>query len=376
MRPDFLRGIHGAPKNVQESGKAPIDHGVPGYRDLAKKALVEGEQAVSRDLGRRIALAAQVRGTDEKSQERIFDLQVEKQKVMAALRRDLDVLKATKAKGGPEKKDQKIPTIQYNSTEKIFYRPGKRPVQVTLGEIMTSGEWGLSFHLDETVPRDIRKQYILREAKRKIGDLLDEQIIEEESVSDFTHFMKRDAYAAMGQERSAKKETMRAGILAEKMVRNYLDSLSFDHHVSFSIRKADAYDDVEGKIDFIVEAKHYRRGVQVEKNTTDDVVERLGIQFTINTTPEIRAHKEHQAAQARRTSGGRVNDIVVVQIPLNSVNKLHQEWRDAGKPPGGPEKRWDAQTKEKIFRGVMSGVLSPEEMQEHVERIFQSRSAA
>ena len=60
------------------------------------------------------------------------------------------------------------------------------------------------------------------------------------------------------------------GIIAEKMVKNFLKKLSMDTDADFEIIDADVYQDVEQKVDFIIHRKNKdkNKGAKVQESET------------------------------------------------------------------------------------------------------------
>lgn len=301
-------------------------------------------------------------GTPEKTQETIFKLQKRKQKVMARLKERLAEM------DNPFKKESLAEgAIQVNYQDGHLIGNGQ---EVTLGELLTDGDWGLDYHLDpNSVPRSIRKKYFIEQARREIMDLLDRQIVVNESQSDFGDSGKKKGYTEMVK--SENKE--QTGVAAEKMVKNLLKKIAIDQDLDFEIIDADAYQDMELKIDFIIRRKANARGVDVQ--TGDE--ERIGIQFTSTDAPQIIQKKENQIRQAKRklTPEERIRDIALVSIPLREIQSMLRDWQRQ-KSPGGPDKLWRASTKAEIFKKVMQDFLSPEEITEVIEKIESKRAAA
>lgn len=360
MRKEFLRNIEGG-KPTEKASDATIK----GYRDLAKTSLETDEtETLEADLDQRIAFAALARKTPESTQRAVFDLQVQKQKIMQDLKDALRRIDHPDSMA-PERTPNSRMILYENGR---YFRPGKYKADtITLGEIMTGASWGIDFILDpQSVPRDVRKRFIVERAKQRIQDLLDQQIIAEESTSKLTHEWKQGAYLAIKENKEQGFDQRRAGLLAEKMVKNLLLTTMHDFPVDYSISEADVYQDVEQKIDFIVRVNTQQRGVGIEKDARKAEVK--GIQFTIQSSQEALHKKEVQIERARRQLGEGINDVVLVHIPLNHVSNMYEEWLRLKRPAGGPEKLWSGQTKERIFRGIMQGILSPEQINEHLAR--------
>lgn len=304
-----------------------------------------------------------------KAQKEIFNMQVEKQKIMDQLHLELADLD-NKEKPREKLPNQKEISQKENAGEIVYaIEAGDKQEEMSLGEIMTDGEWGNDYFLNESVPRNIRKQFIMEKNKRKLRYLYDLQIMRSESTNESTHVYKREAYKRMKvdkeRQRSEGEANSPEGIIAEKMVRNFLKRITFDYPVNFKITEADAFADMERKCDFFVETEKNKQGVKVK---TGEEIKKIGIQYTTNKNAA--EEKEKQIARAKRKMQNEagaekekeaIEDIVLVVIPLDNIKRLFHEWQKEGQRSGGPDKLWDKKTKEQIFIGVMAKALSEKE---------------
>jgi hypothetical protein len=235
--------------------------------------------------------------------------------------------------------------------------------EVTLGEIMTDSEWDNHYTFDDSVNIHDIRQYYLGQLKSELRDQLDRQIIISETSNTRGDTFKQNAYRAIGERLENGSE--QGGVIAEKMVKNFLKKLAIDADADFEIVDADAHQDVDQKIDFIIHRKagEKNRGARVEQSDARDI----GIQFTMNTSKT--SHKEHQIQNAKKHLGNDIDDIVLVTLPIEQASHLYKKWSDH-KTPGGPEKSWSTDVQETIFRGVMQNVLSQDEIDEFCERNF------
>lgn len=256
-----------------------------------------------------------------------------------------------------------IPTISFSDGKFECNSPDGKKKEISLSEIMTDGEWGLQYTFDESVNiHDIRKYY-LEQLKSDLREKLDKQIIISETSNTYVDTLKQKAYKSI--EERLGQESEQGGVIAEKMVKNFLKKLVIETNADFEIIDADVYQDVEQKVDFIIHKKDTlkNRGAQVEESET---ARDIGIQFTINT--EKSEQKERQISSAKKHLRD-MDDIVLVTLPVEQATNLYRQWNKQ-KQSGGPEKSWSNETKEKIFRGVMKDVFSEEEINEFCEKNF------
>src|SRR3989344_4841694 len=265
----------------------------------------------------------------KESQEEIYEIQKKKEKIVRKFKLALK-------------------SLDDNKIEKLK----KKEKEITLGELVTDGDWGIKYYLGETIPRIVKKEFLLAKAKREILLLLNDQIIINE-LSSPTDELKKKAYRGI---ESREENNLQPGIIAERMVKNLIKKETIDKDIDFRIIEADVYQDVEEKIDFIIKRKNRNRGVGVQASNV------FGIQFTINTNEKVLERKKRQIRYAKyqaRQEG--IGDIILVNIPINDVMKVYNEWQEK-KSSGGPDKLWKIETKKKIFKNVLKGILSEEEI--------------
>ncbi len=141
-------------------------------------------------------------------------------------------------------------------------------------------------------------------------------------------------------------------------MKNFFQELQIDDDLPIHVLSADLYQDAAQKVDFIIKRHHHHRGVDVK----DQQIESVGMQFTI--TRGSLARKKEQIAETRRRlrPTDRIDDVLLVRLPLRSIEELWDRWNSEGRPPGGPQQYWDEQTKEIVFRGVLEGMMNKEEI--------------
>lgn len=306
-----------------------------------------------------VFVGAEENRTSEKTQHTIFKLQKRKQKIMDKLKTQLSNIDNPFANEVQEIGTRTIRCIE----GKYFYRDDTQVREVTMGELMTDGEWGLQYHLDpNSVPRNIRKKYFIEQARRELMDLLNRQIVTNESQSEFVDAKKSEGYIKM----IAQENQEQSGKYAERMVKNLIKKIAIDQDLDIDIAEGDAYQDMELKIDFIISRKSAARGVKVD--THDE--ERIGVQFTSTDSREILEKKEKQVqtAKTKLKPQEKIQDIALISIPLFQIQKLIRDW-NKNRKPGGPEKLWSAEIKADIFQKMMRNFLTEEEIKQCVAKI-------
>jgi hypothetical protein len=254
-------------------------------------------------------------------------------------------------------------TVSFDQTNRQLFYQNEKGEKVTFSkeELFTDAEWGIHYTLDASVPYNIQKEYLVNELKREIGEKLDAQIIKRETFSDKVHEWKKKAYEAISG--AKEKPLEQRGVIAEKMVKNFIKKIAQIPGVDFEVRDADVYQDVEQKIDFIIRRKSHARGARVEEVASD--AREIGIQFT--TALDKVAHKEKQIERVKLargeegTSGLHLDDLVLVKMPMGYTRELYAKWSKE-KRPGGPEKLLAKSEQIKLLTELLRGVYSDEEI--------------
>lgn len=329
------------------------------HEDLGKSKLSESELSeLQSAIEWHLRQAALRQQNTASTQHEIFDIQKEKQEIMAELKRQLSCLDNPQCILEKTLGDRET---RFNPQKKIFEYEHDGKVDVaTFGEIMTDMEWDVFYHLDKAfASRSVIKKYLVERAKHKLGRLLDFQIIASESDIGLVDKFKKGAYKAYCAQFRDKTMLEKAGFVAESMVKNILRKMSYDTGADFDIFSGDVFQDVEQKIDFIIHKKQKFRGVNV---AAEEQARDIGVQFTIN--PDAR---EHKIAQIRRAKQGMItredlDDLVLVVIPMQSASELMREWRARGMPAGGPDKLMTRKGAGYVIREVLNNIIPQEEI--------------
>jgi len=338
-------------------------------KDEAKPDLTDQErERLNTVLDWYIDKSAERYGTPERTQRFVYQMQQKKLEIIKKLRESL----ASIDNPFHETKPDARPVVCRDGH--YYWQNDGQEQKVTLGELMTDGDWGIKYHLDAaSVPRRVRKRYLLERAKHELMECLNQQIVENElksknrkgdNIGGYSGMRNWEEHASMAQ----------SGFYAERMVRNFMQKLAYDLGGEFRIVEADAHHDVEMKIDFFIVLPALVRGVGVDKQPgdEDDKPSRLGIQFTVKRGKAVIEKKSQQIAQAKEKLGfeDRIRDIVLVRIPLKKNLGNVRSWINDGKPPGGPEKRWHANVQELMLRRILEGFLPDEKIEELCKRLL------
>ncbi|MBU0613687.1 hypothetical protein KJ766_00160 [Patescibacteria group bacterium] len=308
--------------------------------------------------------------TSKRTQREIFEIQRKKQLIMKKLREDIrnldDIEYREELRPGARfvyKKDGVL-FARYESGDQDDSTNATELIEepITFGELMTDGVWGIDYQIDpETVDRMTRKQYLVQSAKFDLLYFLDSQIILEE-IESCPDSGKREAYESVAASRES--GIVEQGILAEKMVQNFLVKLQYDLDADFTILTADIYQDVSQKIDFIIQRSSRNRGVKAVEE------ERVGIQFTTDDRPGTKHRKQKQITRVlENLDEVEIDDLVLVSVPLRETRQYFDRWICDGRQAGGPDKLWSLQIKNQILRGLLSRFFTEEEIDELSRRI-------
>jgi hypothetical protein len=189
---------------------------------------------------------------------------------------------------------------------------------------------------------------------------LDQQIIEDSLGSERTHEDKKKAYSAFKDLKGREDEV--GGWVAERLIKTFFKRIAIDYDLDIDLIETDVYEDVEHKIDFVIRRKSRARGVEVEAREEH---QDLGIQFTMRNDSRMLEHKRKQierVKERKETEGIRVDDVLLVSMPLEDVRGLYKKWKKTN-ATGGPGELWSMQEKQEIFKRVLAGVVPDAEIE-------------
>lgn len=336
-------------------------------KDMSKEGKIKLE-AIKDELTEEVAKVAH---TSKEAELEIFKIQKQKIEKFRKFRKWLDETRESRDTYDDTKKnpDKPVVSLSKEGTLTISYKDGSYKI-ASMGEIMTDMEWGQNYAFDKSIDIHDIREYHLAQLKKELRDKLDSQIIEAEISNKYVDTMKQIAYKQIKERLGSDSAQMeKTGVVAEKMVSTFLEQLSVDcPDADFSITPADAYQDVNDKIDFIIRRKEHRHGAKIEESEIESEIssKTIGIQFT--TAEGKISHKEDQLEKAKKFNK-EVDDIVLVTIPMSEATYLYKKWLDK-KDPGGPIKYWNKNTKINIFKAVMQNVLTKEEIDDFCGKYF------
>ncbi len=306
----------------------------------------------------------------------ITELQEQKDSIMDALKEQLRLLDSDE-EGLQVVLESEMPNGSHVHFEDGKFSTGKllEKQNLTLGDIMTDTTWDIDCILDESVPRAIRKEYLVQRAKNKISNLYNKQIIKQEGYrktdrnlkitkehvkeygTEYDNGNKQRAFRDI--EATLEGHDNQAGFIAEKMVKSFLRKLLIDNNLGFEIIDVSFDYDMYYKIDFCIRLEKNVRGVGVNKVPDD-----RGIQFTVNQQASVAEHKLDQIEKAKMglSKDDHIADIVLISFPQNEIMKAFEKWNNEENKHGGPSKFLPSTIRQELVRKILKGYLSESQL--------------
>lgn len=270
---------------------------------------------------------------DEGLQRSLHEIQGQKNTLMAELREDLARIDHDEP-FPPERIKGSLPIVANSETGQLFTQKYGDLIEVTPENILTDGEWGLSYYLDVSAPRLLRKEYVVAEARRRISNLYDEQIL-------IARSQRSDKYKSTQTYKTISSTTNREerpGILFEKMYANTLLSIIRETGLPMSIEHVPIRLDVENGIDFIV-SLDLPEDPKDPKTTMQR--KRIGVQVSINPDKEVMRTKSIRSYGLDKDEGTMsklgLDHACFVYIKDPGCREKYLRWQQYGSYPGGPE---------------------------------------
>ena len=355
MRPSFER-------NLREYGKLIKDQ-----MSVSDNEELERLQTV---IDYYMERAAKTQETTMEGQEKVFDIQKEKQLIMERLHENL---RCVDDENCTPERPPKSRLVTFNEKENKFFVEISDDSQesATLGDILTDGDWGLVYYLDpQSVSRMAQKKFFVKNAKRELRDLLDEQLVAGKPVGLKTAMSgiaraRRTVESGVINFDALKTLESLKGYIAEIAVKTFFQQLYIDGLIPFRVVEVDVYQDAIEKIDFIIHIEKYKRGVEVEASSERSNV---AVQFTIL---KHTAGKNAQISRVKRdlVDSGAVDDIVLVKFPMKNLIEFYQRWVDNDMPPGGPFQYSPLNLRQDLFKKILLRVLKIKDTKETWQEI-------
>ena len=361
---------------MKESFRKDIEQ----YSRIAKQDMsgeLEG-QKLETILGWHINEAQKRQGTTQESQGRIYQIQKQKQELMAKLKEQLRLEDLPNE--GMEKQKDKLLVTAYNpetKTATCALKDGTK-VEISLGEIMTDGEWGLEYYLDhESIPRNVRKKYLVEHTKRQLRDYLDSQLIES-AVSSNENY--QNSWRNVKRDRESGEIPI--GIVAEKMIRNFIKKLTYNENLDIDVVETDVWEDINRGIDFIIHRKvnSRYRGVKVEASEKEGVssdVKPLDVAVQFAAGKSTRAFKKKKLRNIQKTLNNlrpedRIGDVIFLRVFIDDLRQNYEKWLEK-RVPGGPDSPMNDRLKKTLFDAIFHGDMALQDQETKLLSIFHAK---
>jgi len=252
-------------------------------------------------------------------------------------------------------------TISYDKYKKSFIFENNK---ISLGEIVSSQRLGVNFSLQKSIletGEGKRLAKILKEKRvtgiitEKYSKDLAKNLKEEFKSKDL---LKSKAYKEINERIGKRQEQF--GVQAEQIFIGLLESLSLDREdLAFKVYEANPWQDVENKIDFILERKNKKRGIGVEESEKEEL-KTIGVQFT--TALSKREHKLDQIQKAKNKIKD-IDDIVYVEIDSMVLRKAISEAEKTNNKFINPVKFLPEKIKNQLLKNLFTGILNEKEIE-------------
>jgi len=306
--------------------------------------------------------------TSWEQQEQVYEIQMEKQKIMEELKSALEAIKTDQEPTEPLGK-----RAIYDKDTQMFIVEGYNG-QVTRGDIMTDMIWGTYYQMDaDTVPRIMRKQYLVELAKCKLSKLLERQV-----GFDAGMFTKPDAKISQQAVKDKihnheKLSEGEYGFVAERLAVNVLRKKQFDEASPLRVVESDV--DLEPqKVDFIVRVPHHLRGVDIELDNREGQTKTIAVQLkTLKTKNTTKRYRSPIIDRARKSLVNNeeysIDDLIGIKVDSSQVMSAYNNWAHAGYPPGGPEKFLNEDFKQSLVNSILKDILPKGKTEERQTKI-------
>lgn len=260
--------------------------------------------------------------------------------------------------------------LEHNkSTHEISFDKYKKTFNVNGGAI-SPGEIIASRHFtsDISLPNTLKqsgagKNLIEKYVQYSTNDVLTESLnkILAGNLARTTQkqdMLKSKAYQEIEHRSGTSSEQL--GVIAEKLMIGVAEMVSINRpDLHIAVRPGNAYEDVQEKIDFIIDVKSVRRGVGIETSDTTFDEKHFGIQFTINSAKHDAKKEQIEKSKNR---GADIDDILLITMDQEMIRKAITAWKTKGSPLHGPWAEFSQESKQKILTTLFENILSEKEL--------------
>lgn len=261
--------------------------------------------------------------------------------------------------------------VQYDKYKKVFIVNNET---VTPGEIVASSNFNHMINFPENYDtsfeaKRLKEAYLNNEVREtftnKLNKVLAEKLAEKNKRQDL---FKSKAYEEISKrEEDGNKNNEQLGVLAEKLMYSFAQMISIDKsNLNIKVEKANAYQDVQEKIDFTIKVHKKIRGVGAEVGEIKFEDKNYGIQFTINES-KIQ-HKQDQINKSKSRENN-MDDILLVTLDQNLLLKAKLDWQRDGKKIKGIFAYLPKVTKIKTVENLFKNILSEDDIKNLVKNL-------
>ncbi|MDO8496626.1 MAG: hypothetical protein Q7S43_04245 [bacterium] len=289
---------------------------------------------------------------------RFKDRKIKRMKHLEGGLKDLD-------QGEPvdEFKDETRRVVYYDEGLGMYFiEENDQKKYLGVGDILSDYAWGIKYVPDgemiEPAYRQISKRILVNETRRDIEVIYDQEL----------GTKVNDASPRPSIDTLEKNKEFATGFIAEIVVRELLNRLSFNHGLDFIVMRANSLEDGVYKYDFKIRAKSRNRGIAIEDGPTiGGKVFKIGIQLKTYLDKKglgtsIGIHSYSKGIKKL------VDDVMILSVRTKEFYEIFQKWLDEGKPSGGPEQFLSRDLKVKLLKEVIKGLVNISD--EDIEKIF------
>lgn len=256
--------------------------------------------------------------------------------------------------------------VSFNKHKKEFIAEGQ-VIPKSYFSVAPMWEKYFTFEEGEDVPFDykqMRKLYHDARMKEEISKKISPVIAEIEARRN----EKKDLFISKAykeiQERFDNNRSEQVGTKAEHVVRSFLTRIAAElQDLKIEIHPANPYQDVNQKIDFIIEVTSKKRGVGVVED--ENISHTLGIQFTVNSSKI--EHKKEQIEKAKNRITD-IDDIILVAMNQSIVSSALDGWQKSGHSFREPAEFLTSNSRTTLLRELFTNLLTPEDVEKIVKK--------
>lgn len=250
--------------------------------------------------------------------------------------------------------------VSYDKYKKVFIINNE---VVSPGEIVSSRHQGAKLKLNASldnsaVSKKLKENYYKSLIRDSFTTKLNKALASKLAITErMINMDKAKAYEEIANREGEQSEQL--GVIAEGMMTGVAEMIAVNRpDLHIVVEKANAYQDVHEKIDFIIKTKTKKRGVGTEVSDAEYDEKNFGIQFTTNIDKA-----EHKMDQINKSKSREldVDDILLVMIDGETLSKAVNTWKSDGKKIRGPFSYLPKETQRATIEKLFGDILGAEE---------------